>query len=176
MPSLNDILKDTLLVIANGGTLDGFLSGDPTNITPPKPTPTKDAPITTGTGNQSIWWWEKTPATADRTDPGCLGKVTRVNCWARVMADSHKDDRLGWMTVCHSITWSPVKVEVKRGNSPFKLTLPLTEKYVVKTVFLGSGHNPGTGWWPLEADVDSSFFQVFVYDITGKKSSDAPDT
>jgi hypothetical protein len=79
------------------------------------------------------------------------------------------------MTVCDSITWSPVTVDIKQGNSPFRLTLPLTEKYVVKTVFLAGGHNPGKGWWPLESDVDSSFFQVFVYDITGKRSSDDPD-
>jgi hypothetical protein len=175
VPSLDDILHDMLMVIANGDTLDGVTGGDPTHITPPKPSPTTASPIATGPSNQSIWYWEKAPNGANASDPGYLGQVTHVNCWARWMANMHQDDTLGWMTVCDSVTWSPVKIEVKRGNTPYKLTLPLTEKYVVKTVFLGGGQNPGKGWWPLPADVDNSFFQVFVYDITGKTSSDDPD-
>jgi hypothetical protein len=170
MPSLNDILHDTFVVIANDDNLDGLPGGDPTNITPSKPTPGIAGPP-----DQSIWYWEKAPGGSDASDPGYLGQVTHVNCWARWMAESHQDDNLGWMTVCNSITWSPVQVDVKRGNSPYRLTLPLTEKYAVKTVFFAGGHNPGKGWWPLEADVDSSFFQVFVYDITGKTSKDDPD-
>jgi hypothetical protein len=171
MPSLKDILHDMLIVIANDDDFAGLAEGDPTHIIPPKPSPA----FAESRLDQSIWYWEKAPNGANPADPGFLGQVTHVNCWARWMAESHKDDNLGWMTVCDSITWSPVKVDVTRGGSPFRLTLPLTEKYVVKTVFFAGGHNPGKGWWPSESDVDSSFFQVFVYDITGKTSSDNPD-
>jgi hypothetical protein len=169
MPKLDDILQDMLVALANGGKLDGLQSLDTATFTTPKPSPGQ-----TGPNDQSIWFWEKQPNGAS-TDPGFLGQIVHLNCWARVMAEMHNDDNLGWMTVCNSITWSPVKVDVKLGNNPFRLTLPLTDKFVIKTVFLGSGHNPGKGWWPLEAEVDSSFFQVFLYDITGKTSSDDPD-
>lgn len=170
MPSLDDILKDMLVVIANGEKLDGLNENDPKSFEPTMPSPTISGPM-----NQSIWYWEKKPRGANPNDPGYLGEVFRLNCWARWMAESHKDDRLGWMTVCHSVRWSPVKVDVKRGNAMYRLTLPLTEKFVVKTFSFTGGHNPGKGWWPLEADVDASFFQVFVYDITGKTSNDEPE-
>lgn len=170
MPSLNDILQDMLVVMANGGKLEGLRDLDPGSFAPPKPSPLMAGPM-----NQPIWYWEKQPRGSNPSDPGYLGQVTHLNCWARAMAETHNDDNLGWMTVCHTITWSPVKVDVKVGGSSYRLTLPLTEKHVVKTFYLAGGHNPGKGWWPLEADVDPSFFQVFVYDITGKRSSDEPE-
>jgi len=171
MPSLKEMLQDMLLVAAKGGVIGELHSLDASTFAPEKPKPTISGPM-----NQSIWYWEKAPCGSDPDDPGYLGEITRLNCWTRWMAEMHGDDDLGWMTVCHSVRWSPVKVTVMRGNSPFQLTLPLTEKYVAMTLYLDHGSNPGKGWWPLEADVNSSFMQVFVYDITGKTSSDQPDT
>lgn len=171
MPSLKETLQDMLVVAAKGGVIGELHSLDATTFSPEKPKPTISGPM-----NQSIWYWEKAPQGSDPEDPGYLGEITRLNCWTRWMAEMHGDDDLGWMTVCHSVKWSPVKVTVMRGNSAYQLTLPLTEKYVAMTLYLDHGSNPGNGWWPLEADVNSSFMQVFVYDITGKTSSDQPDT
>lgn len=170
MPSLKETLQDMLLVAAKGGVIGELHSVDASTFAPEKPKPTISGPM-----NQSIWYWEKAPHGSDPEDPGYLGEITRLNCWTRWMAEMHGDDDLGWMTVCHSVKWSPVKVTVMRGNSAHQLTLPLTEKYVAMTLYLDHGSNPGKGWWPLEADVNSSFMQVFVYDITGKTSSDQPD-
>jgi hypothetical protein len=171
MPSLKETLQDMLLVAAKGGVIGELHSLDASTFAPEKPKPTISGPM-----NQSIWYWEKAPHGTNPDDPSYLGEITRLNCWTRWMAEMHGDDELGWMTVCHSVRWSPVKVNVMRGNAAYQLTLPLTEKYVAMTLYLDQGSNPGKGWWPLEADVNNSFMQVFVYDITGKTSSDQPDT
>jgi hypothetical protein len=174
MPNLNDVLQDTLLMNAARSAdamlieLDGNAPVIPTRPDPP-PISYLDQPASFWE-NQPIWYWEYDPSVS-------LTRVKNLEVWARGMAQMHPGDLdKAWMTVGLQVDWQPVFVTVMRGANQFRLSLPLTSNYVVRSFALTQGYNDGTNpWWPLEANVDNSFMVVFAYDIANKTSADLPD-
>ena len=160
MPSLDEILKDTLIMIgalSNPGGLTEFEPGISTLAQRPSPN------INVGPGPQPVWVWDYT-GVREVNQAMPMNRVQELEVWSRTIAGMHGVDQ-GWMTVGMPVDWGPVEVILPLEN----VALPLTQKYFVKGFMLSSGTNPGSNeWWPLPADLDQSFASVFVYDLTNR--------
>ena len=168
MPSLDDILKDTLIkvgAVSNPGGLKEFEPGADTVANRPSPNPVL------GPAAQPVWVWDYTGVREIRQEMP-MNRVENLEAWSRTVADMHGVD-LGWMTVAQPIEWGPVIVTLPTE----RVVLPLIQKYFVKGLMLSSGNNPGTSaWWPLPADLDQSFASVFCYDLTSRQQNQPPGT
>lgn len=67
------------------------------------------------------------------------------------------------MPVCQEIKWGDVKI-THQGRS---LTLPLTEKFLLRTHHLAEGSIPesDSGYWQLPMNLDQSFQRLFGYQL-----------
>ena len=166
MPSLDDILKDTLIQIGGNSNPAGLTEFEPgiSGLAPrPAPDPTR------GPAPQPVWTWDYTGLRdIDETMP--MNRVENLEVWSRTIAAMHGVDQ-GWMTVAMPVEWGPIRVALPLEN----VLLPLTQRYFIKGFMLSSGTNPGTNdWWPLKADLDRSFASVFAYDLTKRQQHKPP--
>ena len=168
MPSLDDILKDTLVKIGglqNPVGLTEFELGTNNLAQRPVPDP-KKYPYA-----QPVWFWDYTGMREIKPDTP-MNRMENLEIWSRTIAGMHSVDQ-GWMTVAMSTEWDPITITLPLE----KLTLPLTQKYFVKGYKLLSGSNAGSNdWWPLPADMDQSFACVFLHDLTSRQQTKPPVT
>jgi hypothetical protein len=166
MPSLDEILKDTLIKIggvSNPPGLTEFEIGS--SVFAQRPSPDMNL----GPAPQPIWVWDYT-GMRDIDEAMPMNRVQELEVWSRTVAAMHGSDQ-GWMTVGFPMDWGPVKVILPQET----VNLPLTQKYFVKGFMLSSGSNDGSNdWWPLKADFDQSFASVFVYDLTNRIRNRSP--
>jgi hypothetical protein len=167
MPSLNEILKDTLIMMgeaANPGAVTEFELGPSTLST--RPSPQLLGPVA-----QPIWVWDYT-GVRQLHESMSINRVEELEVWSRSIATLHGNQvDLGWMTVAMPVEWGPIAIALPLEN----VVLPLTQKYFVKGLKLASGKNTGSNaWWPLPADMDQSFASVFVYDLTSRQQFQPP--
>jgi hypothetical protein len=185
MPSLEDILKDTMLMVAakGKGVVDPLVeNGIPpfASPSPKKPSElraefiTVDARAAEGLEkhiaaqieSNPIWHYEPPVFTTAPDDAGKPQPVVRVSAVKCLISDM---DYAMPITVCKRIEWG--SVSILRTDQGQEIPLPLTEEFQLKewTAFLPEGHiKAGAAWlWPLEARTDVSFQLVFGYAITG---------
>ncbi len=166
MPSLDEILKDTLVRL--GGALNpaGLTEFEPgiEGLSPrPAPDPLK------GPAPQPVWTWDYT-GVREINQGMPMNRVENLEVWSRTVADMHGTDQ-GWMTVAMPVEWGPVVVTLPQE----RVSLPLTQKYFVKGYMLSSANYAGgNSWWPLPATMDQSFASVFVYDLTSRQPMQPP--
>lgn len=166
MPSLDEILKDTLIMVGaavNPAGLTEFEPGVNTLAKRPSPDPAL------GPAAQPIWTWDYSGLR--EIDQGMpMNRVENLEVWSRTVAGMHGVDQ-GWMTVAMPVEWAPVAVTLPQE----RVVLPLTQKYFAKGFMLSSASYPGTNaWWPLAADLDQSFASVFLYDLTSRQPNQPP--
>jgi len=139
MPSLNDLLRQTML---------GTAAGAGTSVTPLRPDSIVAPRLNSwvGAADQPIW----------RYDWSAYDRITNLTCLTRSMNYMQ-------MPVCDAIAWGPVTVGVFGVVHP----LQLTSGFLIRSDYLAEGHIPGSdsGTWPLEAKTDQSFQHVFGYEI-----------
>jgi hypothetical protein len=165
MASLDEILKDTLIMIGAASNPGGLTEFEPgISALAQRPSPNNLGP-----GPQPVWVWDYTGVReVNQTMP--MNVVQELEVWSRTIAGMHGIDE-GWMTVATPVKWGPIEVALPLEN----LVLPLTQKYFVKGFMLSSGTNPGANeWWPLPANLDQSFASVFVYDLTSRQQFQPP--
>ena len=160
MPSLDQMLQDTMLFVAAGGAgKEAELEG--TSFSAP-PLPTEEV-SDEDAAKLAIWHW-----TAE-TNPARFSKVT---CIARGMGN-------GRMTVCDEISFGEVIVTPQGGS---QVKLPLEAKFVVRRFGLDSGRinafdptkpsvSGSHALYPLEANVDKSVLYALVFDFPNGPAS-----
>jgi hypothetical protein len=167
MPSLDEILKDTLVKIAGENAPAALREFEPgsTGLSP-RPQPQANGPET-----QPVWVWDYTGVREIREGME-MNHVRELEVWSRTMTAMHGNDvNLGWMSVARAIDWGPIAIKLPHEVR----TLPLTQKYFVKGYTIGSGVNSGANpWWPLQAELDQSFVSVFAYDLTTRQPLQPP--
>ncbi|HET7697797.1 MAG TPA: hypothetical protein VFK57_18940 [Vicinamibacterales bacterium] len=170
MPSLDDILKDTLIKIAgqNAPTALKEFEPGPTALSP-RPQPQANGPVT-----QPVWVWDYTGVREIQQQMD-MNHVSELEVWSRTMTAMHGNDvDMGWMSVARAIDWGPLQINLPGDPA---LALPLKQKYFVRGFTIGSGVNSGANpWWPLPAELDQSFMSVFAYDLTTRQQGQAPGT
>jgi hypothetical protein len=168
MPSLDEILKDTLVKmggVANAAGLTEFEPGIETLARRPTPDPLR------GPAAQPVWVWDYT-GVREVNQAMPMNRVENLEVWSRTVADMHGVDQ-GWMTVAMPLEWGPVIVTLPQE----RVTLPLTQRYFVKGYMLSSAsYAGGNEWWPLPGDMDQSFASVFLYDLTSRQPNQPPAT
>ncbi|MEO8777135.1 MAG: hypothetical protein ABI389_00505 [Rhodanobacter sp.] len=156
MPSLDDILNSgTLLRMGNGSK--------PTGVGVAQPMPAADPAKDSHDENKEIWHFKQDFL----TNSAQLDHISELTCKVNSMSFME-------MTVCDSIDWGPVDIDV-RGNT---VNLPLTTQFMVLSEYLDGGIVPAasTGFWQLEANLDKSFQNVFCYDLGPPATSGTPQT
>ena len=75
----------------------------------------------------------------------------------------HREMRDMRMNVCREIKWGDVKV-LHQGKT---FSLPLTEKFLLRTYFLAEGTVPESeaGYWQLPMNLDQSFQRLFGFEL-----------
>jgi hypothetical protein len=168
MPSLDEILKDTLIMAGAAGNPAGLTEFEPginTFANRPSPDPAR------GPLAQPIWTWDYS-GLREINQAMPMNRVENLEVWSRTIAGLHGVDQ-GWMTVAMPVEWAPVAVTLPQE----RVVLPLTQKYFAKGFMLSSASYPGTNaWWPLAADLDQSFASVFLYDLTSRQPNQPPAT
>ncbi len=166
MPSLDEILKDTLIMAGAAVNPTGLTEFEP-GINGPAIRPTPDPAL--GPAPQSVWTWDYS-GLRELNQAMPMNRVENLEVWSRTIAAMHGVDQ-GWMTAALGMEWSPLAVTLPQE----RLLLPLTQKYFVKGLMLASGSYPGNNpWWPLAADYDQSFASVFLYDLTSRQPNQPP--
>jgi hypothetical protein len=138
----NDLLSQTLLFSADAQPRLVPYSFNPLRI--PKERPNfkqgEDA------SSRSLWEFE------------CKGvdSVRNVTVRHRDMCDMR-------MSVCREVSWGGVKV-IYQGKT---VSLPLTERFLLRTYYLASGTIPesNTGFWQLPMNLDQSLQRIFGFQI-----------
>lgn len=168
MPSLDEILNDTLIMAGAAGNPAGLTEFEPginTLANRPSPDPAR------GPAAQPIWTWDYS-GLREINQAMPMNRVENLEVWSRTIAGMHGVDQ-GWMTVAMPVEWAPVVVTLPQE----RVVLPLTQKYFAKGFMLSSASYPGTNaWWPLAADFDQSFASVFLYDLTSRQPNQPPGT
>jgi len=186
MPSLKDILEQTLVVLGlRGAQLDPFASerfgsrasGHDIQIDPSGGAAyqTDDASVL----RNRIWSW--------RFDEKALHRFEKL-----AVLDRHMNYRMN-MTVCEAVEFGmPVKgdhvffadLEEPSGGTKPKLMLPLTADFLLAELFTAggshAGYDPDAGnggtahFWPLEANLDASLLLLFGYEVEGRSVKPIP--
>lgn len=156
MPSLSDMLEDTMLFVAARGKgiePEPFGAGGINPTEPPIPQKAVDG---VAAKTLPIWHW-------------VLGaspnEVAQVSCISRGMHNSR-------MLVCENISFHNIRIKAKLKQSN---NLPLTDPFVIGSFFLNNGRvnafdpskaSPGSHFlYPLAAELDKSFLIAYAFDF-----------
>jgi hypothetical protein len=158
MPSLDDLLKDSMLFEAARGlevppTRNPLDSGGDVFQFEPPPEQTGNVDDSTAE-NLNIWHWKLVSG-----DPS---KVEKVSCLTRGMGN-HR------MKVCEDITWQNVPGVQVTPTGLKELRLPLTASFLARQYTIANGRIAAgaSKLYPLEANVDRSLLNVFTYEFAG---------
>lgn len=150
MPSLDQILKDTMIFTAGGGQAGNMLTVDATVTTStPQPTVSTDQNVIQ---NNPVWTWQH------ETDvPETFKSISSL---VRGMGMNYHMP----MAVCDSISLQEVWITTAKD---VKCQLPVDPSCVLGKFKIDSGHIPAstTGFWQLEAQVDQSILIVYGYKV-----------
>src|SRR4051812_24507293 len=100
MPSLDEILKDTLIQIGRLSNPGGFTEFEP-GISTLAHRPTPD--LNLGPAPQPVWVWDYT-GVRQVNEAMPMNRVEELEVWSRTIADMHGTD-MGWMTVASPVDW-----------------------------------------------------------------------
>ena len=148
MPSLDDILKDTMIFTAAGGQTGDPLAPEATVTTfEPHPTVSTDENVIQ---NNPVWTWEH--------EPDVPQTFNNIRSLVRGLGMNYAMP----MPVCNTISLEEVSITT---TDDVKRDLPLEESFVIRKHKLDSGHIPASssGFWQLEAQVDQSLLIVYGY-------------
>jgi hypothetical protein len=147
MPSLDEILRDTMMFAASSDLKGSPLApGAAVSAPEPSPTVSNDEDVIK---KNPVWSWKH--------DPGSPGTLTDVRSKVRGMGMNYSHS----MPVFSSISLDEVGI-TKNGSQAL---LPITKDFVIRKYKLDSGHIPAasSGLWQLEAEIDQSIMVVFGY-------------
>ena len=149
MPTVFEVLGQTMLFSGGGGQLNPLAPGDAIPAPEPSPTVSRDHAIRL---KNPVWAWDHTPATPS--------KITNLRSKVLGMGMNYSHA----MIVCQEISVDEVGITDKDGND-FKL--PLEQSFVMHKWNIKQGIIPSKTFplWPLEAELDQSIMVVFGYQI-----------